>query len=206
MKFNEEQIKGLLHKEQSKWNQDDLSWFDKDFIAQFESNSLNQEDQQKVIAMLANDQMVMDHYLTLKKEKSAGTSPVQSKAFSFNPKFAFAPMALASLMLVFWLVNIEPKPQAPDVYRSPTEVLIYPHDKKTLHEVPTYLVAPFSDERFVIKLHNHQGLIWESPELITPRVYLPPEIRSQITEGLYHWQAITVDQTTKHNYQFTISR
>ncbi len=209
MKFNEEQIKNLIQQEESTWNSDDLSWFDESYFTRFETKKMSPDERQKIIYMLANDQIVMNHYLAMKRNfgKSAQLSTGFLKLFGMKKPFVLM-ASFASLAVGFWLVYLNTQTiEDIDVYRSPTEVLMYPLDNMVLQNAPTYLVAPHIEAMgtsFKIVLHRGSHLIWETPELDTPRVYLPPEIRSQLTVGLYNWKIISPDNQLIHSYFFNI--
>ena len=206
MKFNEEQIKGLIQNEKSNWDGDDLSWFDEDCFSKFEEKKLSADEHQKIIFMLANDQAVMDHFLEMKRKFEKPAKPMTGFFKMFEMKKPIILMvSLASFAVSSWLIfsTVEPI-KSTDLLRSPTEFLIYPKDKMTLQNAPTYLVAPQMETDFKIELHRANHMIWGSPELNTPRIYLPPEIRSQLTVGLYNWKILTADDHLVHSYYFNI--
>jgi hypothetical protein len=206
MKFNEEQIMRLIQQEQSTWDNEDLSWFDEKYFAAFETKKLPVEEREKIIAMLANDQTVMNHYLQMKRKvnHSSQQSAGMWRIFSFK-RSVMVMASLTGFVASLWLVynNVEVVDNT-EIYRSPTEILIYPQDNKVLQNAPTYLVAPKVDAGFKIELLRASQLIWQTPELSTPRVYLPPEVRSQLTVGLYNWKIMTTDDQLLHSYYFSI--
>ena len=206
MKFNEAQIMRLIQQEKSTWDQGDLSWFDEKYFAAFEAKQLPIEEHQKIIAMMANDQTVMNHYLQMKRKVSQSSQQKSGLRglFSFN-RSVVVMATLAGFAVSIWLVYSHIQVvDTTEIYRSPTETLIYPQDNKVLQNAPTYLVAPAVDAEFKIELLRASELIWQTPELNTPRVYLPPEVRSQLTVGLYNWKIMTTDDQLLHSYYFSI--
>ncbi len=207
MKFNENRIKELIQNETTTWSSEDLSWFDQSYFEQFEFKSLPPEERQKIIAMLANDQAVMNHYLTLKNQHEMTAKKSNGKWLHwFMTKPVILMSSLACMVTVLWLINSNTniKEEAIDQYRSPTEVLMYPQNNKVLTEPPTYLVVPNSEKAFKLELYTASQLIWGTAELETPRVYLPPEIRSKMASGLYNWKVMTADNQVIDNFYFTI--
>ena len=206
MKFKEKQIKRLIQQEQSTWDKDDLSWFDEKYFTAFEAKKIPFEEYQKIITMLANDQTVMNHYLQMKRKSSHSTSHNFGLRGVFSLKRSVVAMiSIASLVVSIWLVSSHIQVvDTTEIYRSPTEILIYPQNHKVLQNAPTYLVAPTVNTGFKIELMRASQLIWQTPELNTPRVYLPPEVRSQLTDGLYNWKILTADNQLLHSYYFSI--
>ena len=209
MKFNEAQIKNIIQQETSVWNSDDLSWFDENYLARFESKKLPPVEHQKIISMLAHDQTVMNHYQALKRklEKSSPLTTGFSKWFLIK-KPVILMLSLASLAVSFGLIytNFE-SIEKTDVFRSPTEFLIYPEDNMALQNAPTYLVAPpleTMETGFKIEIYRDSLLLWKTTELNTPRVYLPPEIRQQLKVGHYNWQILTVNNQIIDQFSFSI--
>jgi len=201
MKFDEKRINDLLQSEPAAWSQDDLSWFDQEYFEQIENKTLPPEEHQRVIQMMANDQVVMNHYLRLKRTQG---SDKESFLLFLRKPIAIA-ASLAGILMIYWLTNVNLNTnENEDMFRSPTEFSIYPQNAKTLSESPTYLVAPPMDNKFKIKLLSNQKVIWETHEMSTPRIYLPPEVRSQLQTGKYSWQVYNYDGELTHSYKFSI--
>ncbi len=200
MKYSESDIKRLLQRESTPWDAADLSWFDDTYLAKFEAKQLHPEDHQRLVLMLANDQTVMDHYLRLKQQAAKTTD--RSTYVTWRNTLVAASLAA----LVFVLVLDYPFMQSdqPPVMRSPNEVIIYPQPNKTLNYAPTYLIAPEHNQPFKIVLQSAQQTIWETHVLTTPRVYLPPNVRDQMTDGWYQWQVLSVDNQMLSQFTFSI--
>jgi hypothetical protein len=201
MKFNEEQLKHLLQNEPATWNHDDLSWFDQEYFEQIENKTLPTEERQRVIQKMANDQVVMNHYLTLKRAHNIDS---KSTLLFWRKPIALA-ASVAGILMIYWLTTVDfNNNENIELLRSPTEFSVYPQNAKTLPESPTYLVAPPMDNKFKIKLFSDQKVIWETHELTTPRIYLPPEVRSQMQTGKYSWQVYNHVGELAHSYIFSI--
>lgn len=204
MKYNEKNLINLFNQEKSIWQADDLDWFDDKLIHKLQNNQLPVNEKQKMINMMANDQAVMNKYLSLKKQ-TVENKPWFSQLF--QSKFpALIAVGLSLAFVITIVINLNNTASTNiESMRGVVATSIYPIDGSTLDVAPEYFIIQnkYIDEIKINILVNDKN-IWSSDYQKSNKFYLPLNIKQQLITGQYNWLVENKNSDINESYSFNI--
>lgn len=211
MKYNENDLTNLFNNEKSIWQADDLDWFDEKLAHKLQNNKLPAHEKQKLIEMMANDQAVMDRYLSLKEQTAVKFTPSRSWLSQlFQSKFqALIAVGLSLVIIVAVIFNIKntinTNIENIDGMRGMAATSTYPTNGSTLDVAPEYFITQnkHSDE-VKISISLNDKTIWSSAYQRSNKFHLPISVKQQLTTGHYSWLVNYKNSDINERYSFNI--